>query len=324
MNQAREGVAIFGPDGERRFASEGIEWWVGQPLVLEGTAPFADALPQALIRAGAAPLPGVRNGYRSPRGEFLATLVHMGDVAVVHLRPMERRDPRAMHGKFLSVASHDLRGTLANVRSYASLLRGPRFGLEEKTLRAVDVIARNADRALALAEDLFDTLKADCGSLRVERSPEPLQPLLDRAVALCQPAAQEKGLTLALEGEGSVPQVDVDADRFTRACANLLAHAIWRSPEGGRAGLDVSREEGRLRVSAWDEGALATAEERSQAFERDARVAQERSLSGGFRLCLAAALARALDGDVGAGVDRHGRQNFFFTLPLPSSEQPST
>lgn len=323
MNEAREGVAIFGPGGECRFASEGFTGWVGQPLALDAAPTTPEALWQAFARAGVQGLAGVRGGFLGPLGAFLASVEKVDELAVVRTVPLEQGDGGNLHGRFLSVASHDLRGALANVRSYASLLKSPRFGLEEKALRALEVIARNTDRALALAEDIFDTLKSDNGSLRVERSPEPLRPLLERALERCAAAAKEKGLQVHLEADAAAPLASVDPDRFTRACENLLAHAIWRSLEDGQVGLSVTEEAGQLCVSAWDEALPATAEALSLAFERDLRVAQERTLSGGFRLGLARALVRALDGDVGARIDPHGRQNFFFTLPVHASEQPS-
>jgi signal transduction histidine kinase len=325
VTEAREGVAIFGPDGECRYASEGFAFWAGPLLLGPG-----ESLEQALARSGVRTLAGVPGAFEGPKGAFLATVDPVEDLVVVRVRPWEAQGANALHGRFLSVASHDLRGALANVRSYASLVASPRFGLGEKALKAVQVIARNSDRALALAEDIFDALKADSGTLRVEPSPEPLRPLFDAALERCRAAAEEKGAALSLElspelsGEPSelTGASSVDPDRFARACANLLAHAVWRTPEGGGAGLSIRKDAGRLEVSAWDEGAPATAEELALAFERDARVAHERTLSGGFRLCLAGALARAQGGEVGARVDPHGRQNFFFTLPVHPTEQP--
>lgn len=319
MNEGREGVAVFGKDGECRYASEGFEWWTGRPVFVQEGEPLA----KAFARSGIRPLPGVRGGFEGPRGSFYGAVEHLEGVAVVRVSPLEARTPRSLHGRFLSVASHDLRGALANVRSYASLIRSPRFGLGEKALKAIEVIARNADKALALSEDIFDTLKAEAGSLRVESSTEPLRPMLEKAVETCQPAAADKGAVITLEVDPALEHAFVDPDRFTRACASLLSHAVWRTPEGGRAGLLAAQRDGRLEISAWDEGALATQEEIAGAFDRDSRVARERSLSGGFRLCLAGAFALALDGDVGARLDRYGRQNFFFTVPARESVQPS-
>lgn len=317
MTEAREGVAIFGPEGECRYASEGFAFWAGALRLGPG-----ETLEQGLARSGVRALAGFPGAFEGPNGAFLASVDPLEDLVVVRVGPLVRRAPRALHGRFLSVASHDLRGALANVRSYASLLGAPRFGLGEKALKAVQVIARNSDRALALAEDIFDALKAEAGTLRVERSPEALRPLLEAALDRCRPAAEEKTASLSLEITGLTEPTSVDPDRFSRACANLLAHAVWRTPEGGAAGLSIREDGGRLEVSAWDEGAKATEEELTLAFERDARVAHERTLAGGFRLSLASALAQASGGAVGARVDPQGRQNFYFTLPVHPTEQP--
>ena len=59
------------------------------------------------------------------------------------------------------------RGALANVRSYAALLLSGRIPLEPKAQRGLETILRNADRALAFAQDFFDSSRAELGSLRL-------------------------------------------------------------------------------------------------------------------------------------------------------------
>lgn len=220
------------------------------------------------------------------------------------------------HSTFLAVASHDLRGRLANVRSYASLLLGPRMALEPKARKSVEVIARNADAALALAQDVFDLLRAESGVLRLEPETGPVRPLLDEALAKALPLAEERQVRLAPLEHPELPDVPCDPDRLRRSALGLLRHGIERSEAGRTVGLDAVVSEGWLRVSAWDEAAPLNGSAAQQAFDLDARLNDEKRLAGGFELALGAALTWAQGGRSGGFVDDAGHQHFFFELPL--------
>jgi two-component system, OmpR family, sensor kinase len=62
--------------------------------------------------------------------------------------------------RYLSLASHDLRGALANIRSYAGLLLGGRYTHEPRVQRGLETIRRNADRALGFAQNFFDSSRS--------------------------------------------------------------------------------------------------------------------------------------------------------------------
>ena len=80
--------------------------------------------------------------------------------------------------RFLSLASHELRGPLGTVRTYAALLASPRFALEERVRTAVEVMLRNVDRALASWELLAEAWRLDVDGLRLDLRDEDLVPSL--------------------------------------------------------------------------------------------------------------------------------------------------
>ena len=301
-------VAVFAPDGACVASNRRFGLWA------KGSA----RLPQG---EGADELLGAAGYSRAPDGLFVghgralrAEVERIEGFTALFLDEVKRpgHDPR-LRGRFLSVASHDLRGALANVRSYASLLKSPRFGLDERVSRAVDTIARNADRALAMSEDVFDVLKGEAGSLRAEASPNAPAPLIESAIDKVQAVAAEKSLTVE-KHLGELSPAVLDPDRFGRAVSALLLHAIARSEPGAKVGLVVTSEK-VLRVAVWDLAPPLSGAALAFAFDRDARVSQERKLGGGFSLALAQALVGAQGGELGQALDGEGRQTFFFTLP---------
>ncbi|MFP2898635.1 sensor histidine kinase [Corallococcus sp. 4LFB] len=107
--------------------------------------------------------------------------------------------------RYLSLASHDLRGSLANIRSYAALLLNGRIPLEPKAQRGLETILRNADRALSFAQDFFDSSRADLGALACERERQPLLPILDAAVERTRAAASAASVALVLDELPELP-----------------------------------------------------------------------------------------------------------------------
>ena len=61
------------------------------------------------------------------------------------------RPPDDSAARFLSLASHELRGPLGTVRTYAALLASPRFALEERQPSGVAVTATIPFRTAAPA-----------------------------------------------------------------------------------------------------------------------------------------------------------------------------
>ena len=86
--------------------------------------------------------------------------------------------------RFLSLASHELRGPLATVRTYAALLASPRFALEERVRAAVEVMLRNVDRALGSWELLVEAWRLDVEGLQLDLRDENLLPALRGSVEL--------------------------------------------------------------------------------------------------------------------------------------------
>lgn len=187
-------------------------------------------------------------------------------------------EPNADRARFLSIASHDLRGALANIRSFAELLLR-RGGLDERSRRMVETIIRNADRAIELTRGVFDTLRHELGQMPTEQTVVEPNELVRQAAAAVRPGTNTE---LTLE---PVPRVRGDAERLSHAL-RLLAHVAGeRSGPGGVVKMRTRAEPGEVAVEVSDEGAPPTPDE--LAFQRDAAVARENRLGTAFWLCLA-------------------------------------
>ncbi|GHG72335.1 HAMP domain-containing sensor histidine kinase [Comamonas sp. JC664] len=224
--------------------------------------------------------------------------------------------------KYLSMASHDLRGSLANVRSYAALLLNGRVPLEPKVQRGLETILRNADRSLAFSQDFFDASRADLGALPCELERQSLLPILDAAVERQKAAANAAQVTLVLDlGPGdATPDILVDGARIQHAVESFIQYQLARAQPGEVIRLRIRAFPPRVRVEVRRDGAPLTDEDASAVFQREERAFREKKLEDPLRVYLARQEVEAHAGSVGVETDREG-STLFLTLPeAPAAE----
>src|SRR5690606_20695041 len=83
---------------------------------------------------------------------------------------------------------------------------------------------------------------------------EPLQPLLEQAIAENQPYASRYQVQLTLQGPPTSVQVRVDKLRLAQVLANLLSNAAKFSPQGQAVEVRVQQHATCVRVSVSDHG----------------------------------------------------------------------
>lgn len=220
---------------------------------------------------------------------------------------------------FLANISHEFRTPLHAVLGFTSLLqREPLAERAREHLRHVDHAARHL---LALVSDLLDIARIETGQLRlVLQDTDPLG-LLQQAVALMQPRAQEKGLSLRLQCSALPPVLNTDPQRLTQALLNLLGNALKFTEQGGvmlAAGVTEGTCGPSLRVEVQDTGPGIALAAQGQLFQPFAQVDDSltrRHGGSGLGLFITRELMALMGGSV--GVNSQPGQGACFWLELP-------
>lgn len=207
-------------------------------------------------------------------------------------QPVEGQAEREV--RLLRIAAHDMRGPLANVRSYADLVLAGRAPLEPRVERAMGVIRRNADRALAMLEETVETLRLDRGGLPVEPEATEFAPswkrALQRAGERAEPAAAAHSHSLPEE----IPAVYAEPDRLHRILYAPLEHLLSRAQEGSiQTTGSIDRGALTLTFVATDPEARA-----ERPFGTVRRMLEEKHLEDPVRLDLARRLVEAWGGEL--------------------------
>jgi signal transduction histidine kinase len=256
--------------------------------VLEtGAASRGTEIPARLYRRG---FEGLQEGYfdivyaplygadGAPDGVF----VHAYDVTdtvlarrnAEDLREAERQarhDAEAanrLKDEFLATMSHELRTPLNAILGWASLLRRGRDNRKSRE-RALSIIERNARAQERLIGDILDVSRIVSGKLRLDLRRVDTQAIAHAALAVVRPAAEAKGVTLAIEHE---PEDGItlvgDADRLQQIVWNLLSNAVKFTPPEGRVVLRIEQEASTVRFIVRDTGAGIAPEHLPFIFER--------------------------------------------------------
>lgn len=133
--------------------------------------------------------------------------------------------------EFLAVLSHELRSPLSTILGWAQLALSRKDSAT--TLRALNIIERNAKLQTQLIEDLLDLSRLMRGKTQLNLQPLNLTSSIKTALDRTSAAALAKNLQLKCQLDPANEVVCGDPERLQQAIANLLSNAIKFTPEGG-------------------------------------------------------------------------------------------
>jgi signal transduction histidine kinase len=235
------------------------------------------------------------------------------------------RSMEKMRSDFLKLASHELRGPIAVVRGYFSMMADG--SLDKEGLEgAMPVIERKLNDMNALVNEMLETARLEEGVTRLERQPQSF-----RAIVVAATSAIQSQLSAHHRFDVRLPDsavlVDVDAGRIETILRNLLDNAVKFSPHGGEISCDMTVAQGIASVAVIDHGLGIPPEQMHRLFTRFSRLVtpQNSHISGtGLGLYLSRELARLHGGDITAQSTPGGGASFVLTLPVWTAEPSAT
>ncbi|QDV05563.1 Autoinducer 2 sensor kinase/phosphatase LuxQ [Planctomycetes bacterium Poly30] len=138
----------------------------------------------------------------------------------------------AAKGAFLANVSHELRTPLNGVLGMAQLLEGTPLDAEQ--LELVATIKSSGQLLMRVISDVLEVSKIESGSTVLETIPFDPVGTVAKACAMVSPAANEKGLEIAIESAPELPTMALgDPTRLQQIVVNLLSNAVKFTQKGG-------------------------------------------------------------------------------------------
>ena len=141
---------------------------------------------------------------------------------------------------FFANLSHEFRTPLTLMLGPAKRLIET-VGPNEKPL--AELIHRNANRLLALDEQLLQFTKIDSGTQKLHLVKGDIIPLIAAVASSFTYLAEKKRIDLQLKYPSLAAELHFDADIVEKVVGNLLSNAIKYTPSGGKVKLEVGLEE---------------------------------------------------------------------------------
>ncbi len=220
--------------------------------------------------------------------------------------------------EFLATVSHELRTPLNAILGWSTLLR--RRALDEQTVKAIEVIHRNAKAQAKLVDDILDVSRIITGKMRIEVRPADLCTIVEDAVEVVRPSGAAKQIRLAFRRPEGGCFFVADPDRIRQAVWNVLSNAVKFTERGGAVDVEVRQRGSQFDVVVSDTGTGIEASFLPHVFDRfkQADSSTTRRTGGlGLGLALVRSIVELHGGTVTAASEGLGRgATFVLTLPV--------
>jgi heavy metal sensor kinase len=212
--------------------------------------------------------------------------------------------------------AHDLRSPITRMRGIAeTTLTGPQ---DVDNYREMGLtILEECDRLTEIINTMLEIARSESGVLEMARAEVDFTELLNGALELFRPVAEEKNIQLTADLPEHPLMVLGDKSRLQRVIANLLDNALKYTPDGGSVLLTALRSEHAIEISIRDSGIGLEPQEARRIFERFYRCEKSRSTPGnGLGLSLAKSIVVAHGGKL--DVESVPNIGSTFTIKLPA------
>lgn len=221
---------------------------------------------------------------------------------------------------FFAMMNHELRNALTGVYGWAErLVRGRS---PEAMSQAAQQVFEAADRTITLLNNVLDLTRLDAGKLRPVWRELDVPAAIERAMAGVRPAAESKGVALAVQCPAGLAPLRTDPVRVEQILVNLLSNAVRHSPEGETVTVRVEARDSEVRVGVSDRGPGVAPELQARIFEPFERLDPQGPGGGGgggrgagLGLPVSRRLAEVLGGRL--SVESAVGKGATFTLALP-------
>jgi two-component system OmpR family sensor kinase len=304
----RRGDVLNNPKAPALFRQLGMRSVLAVPIP-------GDVLPQGLLVVSS----HRPSAFVDDDASFVRLVAERVGLLLRHAQ-IEREQARtAARQEFLTVVSHELKTPVAVIKAYGEVLarRGELAEWPPQDRRVVQRIREQADRMLAMIEQLLDLRRIESGVLSLELGRFDLAAMVRRAAEVIQATTDRHRLVV-----DTPPELAVRADRrrVEEVITNLLENAVKYSPAGGRIAVALCAEGGTAHLAIADEGIGIPPQELDRIFARFYQVGagtyDKGHLGLGLGLYIAREIVESHGGRIWAESEPNRGATFHVLLPV--------
>lgn len=238
----------------------------------------------------------------------------------------EAEEANRLKLKFLAMISHELRTPLTSIKGFATTLLADDVTWDPHSQRDfIETISQEADKLTDLIEHLLDLSRLESGTLRIIPEEQPLNAIVNTAMAQLRTLTVEHDLVIAIPDD--LPPVKGDPQRVAQVLTNLVSNAARYSPGGTRITISARAQTGEVQVDVADQGPGIPPQERARVFEAFHQVQasgeSERAKGVGLGLAICKGLVELQGGRIWIQDQPGPGTTISFTLPAAGFDKRS-
>jgi signal transduction histidine kinase len=244
--------------------------------------------------------------------DTLTTLASQAAIAIENARLFQQSD-------FIAEMVHELRTPLAALKASTVLLLRPDLP-DTKRTDIISTMQSETERLIRLTSDFLDLARLESGRTRLDTTRFEVRKLVLESVDVVLPQANDKSVTISVEGENFV--ASADRGKVKQVLLNLLTNAIKYNRENGEIHITLTQvykdENPFVEIAVQDTGYGMSKEHQKHMFEKFYRVADTAGFTQGTGLGLAIAkgIIEAHGGNIWLQSEQGVGSTFFITIPI--------
>lgn len=218
--------------------------------------------------------------------------------------------------RFLADISHELKTPLTSIRGLLEALRN-HLVQEEERERIYFLMEKETLRLIRLVQSVMELEKMRAGKMKFKMAEFPFYPVLKDIVEQMNILAEEKNLSLILEGDPET-MVYGNEDRLRQVAINLIKNALQFTDQG-EIRVKTWNEKDKTWLTVVDTGVGLTEEQSRDIFERFYKVDASRATTTGemgLGLSMVKQIVQSHGGEVWAESEPGKGSKFILKIPL--------
>jgi PAS domain S-box-containing protein len=246
--------------------------------------------------------------------ELAARIAHAIDNARLY---QKSRQAVAVRDEVVAIVSHDLRNPLSVVKMCASTLSEEPLPDAATITDLARTMHQSAEWMHTIIQDLLDVAHLESGRFSLHNEQASPVAVIEKAVLLHAPLAEERNLTLKSDASADVPSISMDVARIGQVLANLIGNALKFTEPGGSIAVSArATDDNRVVISVADTGRGIRAADLPRLFDRFWQASRGDLKRGtGLGLAIAKGIVEAHDGRIWVESAEGRGATFSFSLP---------
>jgi two-component system phosphate regulon sensor histidine kinase PhoR len=197
-------------------------------------------------------------------GTVLGLVASLSDVT-------KQRELQQTKNDVVTLVTHELRTPLTAIQGMSEVLS--QYDVEPTRRREMHLaINEEAKRLARMISDYLNITQLESGARGLRLSPSRLAPLVERALLMLDPLAEQQEKRIVRRFAPNLPPLLIDSDLLSQAVTNLVANAIKYSKPASDIIVELSADREALRIEVADQGHGIPADSLSRIFEKFYRV----------------------------------------------------